>query len=101
MSELSTPVLDPLGEDIQTNLDILVEKNEEREQFIDGTEILKKPIAFLHAPERKDRPEQLIGLFAMLESHVAASRNCKYDVYDIITLKYESQLRSSRRIPRA
>ena len=31
----SNPVLDPLGEDIQTNLDILVEKNEEREQFID------------------------------------------------------------------
>ena len=28
-------VLDPLGEDIQTNLDILTQKSEEREQFID------------------------------------------------------------------
>lgn len=35
MSELNTIVLDTLNEDIQTNLDLLVEKNEEREQFID------------------------------------------------------------------
>ena len=35
MFELNNPALDPLGEDIKTNLDILASKSEEREQCID------------------------------------------------------------------